>query len=154
MLPVSVLCGCSAVDSRRIKYTETVVEKARVPPLCPGARVGVGVWARFGDPAPTGSLGASDGTPSSPLRAVTAPLRGQDGPRASSWFFFQSWFHSSADLFNRINPGFFSFSLCQVPLQHWNRPILVPRSLAALARHRRCRRRCHQHFAWHLFPLK
>lgn len=26
MLPVSVLCGCSAVDSRRIKYTETVVE--------------------------------------------------------------------------------------------------------------------------------
>lgn len=26
VLPVSVLCGCSAVDSRRIKYTETVVE--------------------------------------------------------------------------------------------------------------------------------
>lgn len=57
VLPVSVLCGCSAVDSRRIKYTETVVETN--PCLCSL----LGLWGFCWLQGSSGWLGGSASTP-------------------------------------------------------------------------------------------
>lgn len=171
VLPVSVLCGCSAVDSRRIKYTETVVETNLVSVLFVLGLFCWGFLVLFSGNQFSKAIAAAQAlrercsseqelvrTPVcvSPvllsLNPVTAGCRGRAKYLFYTLFFFfwKSWFHCLADLIDRIKSliiFFFSSSEChfstriKMHLSQQSLPQLAARAGHRLPESRRCRSR-------------